>query len=95
KVIIFIIFIHSFPFIPLVLKLYIFVSLQVSQPRQTIWVSQKIFPTSQEDGGFLKGCLPISKEVNRKKESEVEGACWAPVNGDGHHFTKINYLYTF
>uniref|UniRef100_G3UR20 Neuronal regeneration-related protein n=1 Tax=Meleagris gallopavo TaxID=9103 RepID=G3UR20_MELGA len=42
-----------------------------------------------------KGCLPISKEVNRKKESEVEGACWAPVNGGGHHFTKINYLYTF
>uniref|UniRef100_A0A8C2TBL1 Neuronal regeneration-related protein n=1 Tax=Coturnix japonica TaxID=93934 RepID=A0A8C2TBL1_COTJA len=68
---------------------------QVYQPRQTIWVSQKIFPTSHGDGGFLKGCLPISKEVNRKKEGEVEGACCAPVNGDGHHFTKINYLYTF
>uniref|UniRef100_A0A669QJ08 Neuronal regeneration-related protein n=1 Tax=Phasianus colchicus TaxID=9054 RepID=A0A669QJ08_PHACC len=44
---------------------------------------------------FICGCLPISKEVNRKKESEVEGACGAPVNGDDHHFTKINYLYTF
>jgi len=51
--------------------------------------------TANDFFSSLQGCLPISKEVNRKKESEVEGACWAPVNGDGHHFTKINYLYTF
>lgn len=29
-------------------------SLQVYQPRLTIWVSQKIFPTSRGDGGFPK-----------------------------------------
>uniref|UniRef100_A0A8C0FUP7 Neuronal regeneration-related protein n=1 Tax=Bubo bubo TaxID=30461 RepID=A0A8C0FUP7_BUBBB len=39
--------------------------------------------------------LPISKEVNRKKKSEAEGTCLVPVNGYGHHFTKINYLYSF
>ncbi|KFQ12276.1 Neuronal regeneration-related protein, partial [Leptosomus discolor] len=68
---------------------------QVYQPRLTIWVSKKIFPTSRGDGGFPKGSLPISKEVNRKKKSEVEGACLIPVNGYGHHFTKINYFYSF
>ncbi|XP_050572152.1 neuronal regeneration-related protein [Cygnus atratus] len=67
----------------------------VNQPRSTIWVSQTIFPTSRGDGGFPEECLPISKEVNRKKKNEVEGACRAPVNGYGHHFTKINYLYSF
>ncbi|KAM6227110.1 neuronal regeneration-related protein [Aptenodytes patagonicus] len=67
----------------------------VYQPRLTIWVSQKIFPTSRGDGGFPKGSLPISKEVNRKKKSEVEGAYPVPVNGYGHHFTKIDYLYSF
>ncbi|KFQ76341.1 Neuronal regeneration-related protein, partial [Phoenicopterus ruber ruber] len=44
---------------------------------------------------FPQGSLPISKEVNRKKKSEAEGACLVPVNGYGHHFTKINYLYSF
>ncbi|NXC14448.1 NREP protein, partial [Corythaeola cristata] len=68
---------------------------QVYQPRITIWLSQKIFPTSQGDGRFPKGSLPISKEVNRKKKSEEEGAGPVPVNGYGHHFTKINYLYSF
>ncbi|NXC38095.1 NREP protein, partial [Penelope pileata] len=68
---------------------------QVYQPRLPISVSQKIFPTSRGDGGFPKGYLPISKEVNRKKEREVEGACWAPGSGYGHHFTKIDYLYSF
>ncbi|KAF1402636.1 Neuronal regeneration-related protein, partial [Spheniscus mendiculus] len=68
---------------------------QVYQPRLTIWVSQKIFPTSRGDGRFPKGSLPISKEVNRKKKSEVEGAYPVPVNGYGHHFTKIDYLYSF
>uniref|UniRef100_A0A672TQL2 Neuronal regeneration-related protein n=1 Tax=Strigops habroptila TaxID=2489341 RepID=A0A672TQL2_STRHB len=42
-----------------------------------------------------QGSLPISKEVNRKKKSEAEGASLVPVNGYGHHFTKINYLYSF
>ncbi|NXP03549.1 NREP protein, partial [Thinocorus orbignyianus] len=68
---------------------------QVYQPRLTIWVSQKIFPTSHGDGGFPEGSLPISKEVNRKKKSEVEGACLVPVNGYGHHFIKIDYLCSF
>ncbi|KFO75720.1 Neuronal regeneration-related protein, partial [Cuculus canorus] len=68
---------------------------QVYQPRLTIWVSQKIFPTSQGDGGFPKGSLPISKEVNRKKKNEVDGACLGPVDGYGHHFTKIDYLFSF
>ncbi|NWQ74804.1 NREP protein, partial [Columbina picui] len=68
---------------------------QVYQRRLTIWVSQKIFPTSRGDGGFPKGSLPISKEINRKKESEAGGAGLVPVNGYGHHFTKIDYLYYF
>ncbi|NXA95422.1 NREP protein, partial [Melanocharis versteri] len=67
---------------------------QVCQPGSMIWVSQKIFPTSCGDGGFPKGNLPVSKEVNRKK-SEVEGARLAPAGGYGQHFTKINYLYSF
>ncbi|NXF09147.1 NREP protein, partial [Smithornis capensis] len=67
---------------------------QVYQPRLMIWVNQKIFPTSQRDGGFPKGNLPISKEVNRKK-SEMEGECLVPVNRYGHHFIKINYLYSY
>ncbi|NXA76465.1 NREP protein, partial [Thryothorus ludovicianus] len=67
---------------------------QVNQPGSMIWISQKIFPASHEDGGFLKGNLPISKEVNRKK-SEADGACMAPTSGYGQHFTKINYLYSF
>ncbi|NXH62937.1 NREP protein, partial [Rhabdornis inornatus] len=66
---------------------------QVYQPGSMIWVSQKIFPTSHGVGGFPKGNLPISKEVNRKK-SEEEGACLAPASGYGQHFTKINYLYS-
>ncbi|NXE52005.1 NREP protein, partial [Casuarius casuarius] len=68
---------------------------QVYQPRLTIWVSQELFPTSRGDGGFPKGYLPISKEVNRKKRSEAEVAFLTPVNGYGHHFTKIDYLYSF
>ncbi|KFP08518.1 Neuronal regeneration-related protein, partial [Calypte anna] len=68
---------------------------QVYQLRLTIWVNQKIFPTRQGDGGFPKGSLPISKEVNRKKKSEVEEAYLLPANGYGQHFTKINYLYSF
>ncbi|KFV74564.1 Neuronal regeneration-related protein, partial [Dryobates pubescens] len=68
---------------------------QVCQPRATIWVSQKILPTSQGNGGFPKGRLPVWKEVNRKKNSEAEWACLVPVNGYGHHFTKINYLCSF
>ncbi|NXN92684.1 NREP protein, partial [Rhinopomastus cyanomelas] len=68
---------------------------QVYQPRSTIWVSQKIFPTSRGDGGFPKEGLPISKEVNRKKKSTAGGVCLVPVNGCGHHLTKINYLYSF
>ncbi|NXM11148.1 NREP protein, partial [Ploceus nigricollis] len=67
---------------------------QVYQPGSMIWISQKIFPTSRGDGGFPKGNLPISKEVNRKK-SEAEGAGLAPASGYGQHFTKINYLYSF
>ncbi|NXB07479.1 NREP protein, partial [Cnemophilus loriae] len=67
---------------------------QVYQPGSMIWVSQKIFPTSHGDGGFPKGNLPISKEVNRKK-SEADGARLAPASGHGQHFTKINYLYSF
>ncbi|NXO82628.1 NREP protein, partial [Sitta europaea] len=66
---------------------------QVYQPGSMIWVSQ-IFPTSHEDGGFPKGNLPISKEVNRKK-SEARGVHLAPASGYGQHFTKINYLYSF
>uniref|UniRef100_A0A663MWV8 Uncharacterized protein n=1 Tax=Athene cunicularia TaxID=194338 RepID=A0A663MWV8_ATHCN len=42
-----------------------------------------------------QGSLPISKKVNRKKKSEAEGTCLVPVNGYGHHFTKVNYLYYF
>ncbi|XP_057286841.1 neuronal regeneration-related protein [Pezoporus wallicus] len=67
----------------------------VYQPRSMIWVSQKIFPTSRLDGGFPKGSLPISKEVNRKKKSEAEGASLVPVNGYGHHFTKIKHFCSF
>ncbi|KAF2977289.1 hypothetical protein EK904_014238 [Melospiza melodia maxima] len=69
-------------------------SLQVYQPGSMIWMSQMIYPTSRGDGGFPKGNLPISKEVNRKK-SEVEGVRLAPASGYGQHFTKINYLYSF
>ncbi|KFQ50333.1 Neuronal regeneration-related protein, partial [Nestor notabilis] len=68
---------------------------QVYHARLMIWVSQKIFPTSQRDGGFPKGILPISKEVNRKKKSEAKGASLVPVNGYGHHFARISYLYSF
>ncbi|NWS74012.1 NREP protein, partial [Crotophaga sulcirostris] len=68
---------------------------QVYQPRLTIWVSQKIFPTSRGDGGFPKGSLPVSKEVNRKKKNEVDWGCLGPVDGYGHLFTKIDYLYSF
>ncbi|KAM8792891.1 neuronal regeneration-related protein [Eudromia elegans] len=67
----------------------------VYQPRLTIWVSQELFPASRGDGGFPKGYLPISKEVNRKKKSGAAVALPIPVNGYGHHFTKINYLYSF
>ncbi|NXR48153.1 NREP protein, partial [Hippolais icterina] len=67
---------------------------QVYQPGSMIWVSQKIFPTSCGHGGFPKGNLPISKEVNRKK-SEAEGTRPAPASGYGQHFTKINCLYSF
>ncbi|XP_064901485.1 neuronal regeneration-related protein [Columba livia] len=67
----------------------------VYQRRLMIWVSQKIFPTSRGDGRFPKGILPISKEINRKKESEAGGECLVPVNGYGHHFTQIDYLYYF
>ncbi|NXG19262.1 NREP protein, partial [Grallaria varia] len=67
---------------------------QVYQPRLMTWVSQKAFPTSRGNGGFPKGNLPISKEVNRKK-CEVEGECLVPADGYGHHFTKINYLYSY
>ncbi|NXK38849.1 NREP protein, partial [Piprites chloris] len=67
---------------------------QVYQPRSMTWLSQKILPTSGGDGGFPKGNLPISKEVNRKK-SEVEAECLVPENGYGCHFTKINYLYSY
>ncbi|KAI1239678.1 Neuronal regeneration-related protein, partial [Lamprotornis superbus] len=52
-------------------------SKQVYQPGSMIWLSQKIFPTSRGVGGFPKGNLTISKEVNRKK-SEAEGARLAP-----------------
>ncbi|KFP71913.1 Neuronal regeneration-related protein, partial [Acanthisitta chloris] len=68
---------------------------QVYQPRLMIWVNQKIFPASRGDGGFPKGSLPVSKEINCKKKSEAEETCLVPVNGYGHHFTKINYLYSF
>ncbi|RLV98008.1 hypothetical protein DV515_00011205 [Chloebia gouldiae] len=51
--------------------------MKVYQPGSMIWISQKIFPTSRGDGGFPKGNLPVSKEVNRKK-SEAEGARLAP-----------------
>ncbi|NXJ84357.1 NREP protein, partial [Trogon melanurus] len=68
---------------------------QVYQPRLMIWVNQKMFPTSQGDGGFPKGSLPISKKANCKKKSKADGACLVPVNGYGHQFTKINYLYSF
>ncbi|XP_063996806.1 neuronal regeneration-related protein [Pogoniulus pusillus] len=67
----------------------------VNQPRLTVWMSQKIFSTSQRNGEFPKGRLPISKEVNRKKNSESEEACLVPVNDCGHHFTKISYLCSF
>ncbi|XP_052631328.1 neuronal regeneration-related protein-like [Harpia harpyja] len=67
----------------------------VYQPRLTIWVSQKLFPTSPGNGEFPKGYLPISKEVNRKKKSEAEVAFLTPVNGYGHDFIKINYPYSF
>ncbi|NWR53876.1 NREP protein, partial [Bucorvus abyssinicus] len=68
---------------------------QVYQPRVTIWISQKLFPTSSGNGEFPKGYLPISKEVNCKKKSEAEVACLTPVNGYGCDFIKINYLYSF
>ncbi|NWV03700.1 NREP protein, partial [Ptilonorhynchus violaceus] len=67
---------------------------QVYQPGLMTGVSQMIFPTSQGDGGFPKGNLPISKEVNRKK-SEAEEAFLVPAGGYGQHFTKINYLCSF
>ncbi|XP_076217604.1 neuronal regeneration-related protein-like [Aptenodytes patagonicus] len=67
----------------------------VYQPRLMIWISQKVFPTSPGNGEFPKGYLPISKEVNHKKKSEAELAFLTPVNGYGHNFTKINYLYSF
>ncbi|KYO48802.1 neuronal regeneration-related protein [Alligator mississippiensis] len=67
----------------------------VYQPRLTIWVNQKLFPTSQGDGGFPKGYLLIPKEVNRKKNKETEALFLIPPNDYGHHFTKINYLYSF
>uniref|UniRef100_A0A8D0FWM7 Neuronal regeneration-related protein n=1 Tax=Strix occidentalis caurina TaxID=311401 RepID=A0A8D0FWM7_STROC len=56
----------------------------------TSWKAQLITVFSSPQGS-----LPISKEVNRKKKSEAEGTCLVAVNGYGHHFTKINYLYSF
>ncbi|XP_019387267.1 PREDICTED: neuronal regeneration-related protein [Crocodylus porosus] len=67
----------------------------VYQRRLTVWVNQNLFPTSQGDGGFPKGYLLIPKEVNRKKNKETEALFLIPPNDYGHHFTKINYLYSF
>uniref|UniRef100_A0A8C4UIM7 Neuronal regeneration-related protein n=1 Tax=Falco tinnunculus TaxID=100819 RepID=A0A8C4UIM7_FALTI len=64
----------------------------ISPAATSIWI-----PQFSCGGWFILrfGSLPISKEVNRKKKSEAEGACLVPVNGDGLHFTKIDYLYSF
>ncbi|KAK2518090.1 hypothetical protein Q9966_014445 [Columba livia] len=52
-------------------------------------------PSPVETFSSGAGILPISKEINRKKESEAGGECLVPVNGYGHHFTQIDYLYYF
>uniref|UniRef100_A0A8B9EX04 Neuronal regeneration-related protein n=1 Tax=Amazona collaria TaxID=241587 RepID=A0A8B9EX04_9PSIT len=61
----------------------------------TCWLNSSAFCTANTCFSFLQGSLPISKEVNRKKKSEAEGASLIPVNGYGHHFTKIKYLCSF
>uniref|UniRef100_A0A8C3UYL0 Protein p311 n=1 Tax=Catharus ustulatus TaxID=91951 RepID=A0A8C3UYL0_CATUS len=62
-----------------------------SHAPRTAWFSNN--PLFSVASG-ASGNLPISKEVNRKKNEE-EGARLAPASGYGQHFTKINYLYSF
>uniref|UniRef100_A0A8B9MIR5 Neuronal regeneration-related protein n=1 Tax=Accipiter nisus TaxID=211598 RepID=A0A8B9MIR5_9AVES len=59
------------------------------------WLSLHRFFPSNTVFSSLQGSLPISKEVNRKKKSEAEGACLVPVDGYGYHFTQINHICSF
>ncbi|XP_036265859.1 neuronal regeneration-related protein [Pipistrellus kuhlii] len=64
-------------------------------PELSVWVSQAPFPTKEMEGRLPKGRLPVPKEVNRKKDEELEAASLTPLGGDELCPPSIRYLHSF
>nr|KAF6366747.1 neuronal regeneration related protein [Pipistrellus kuhlii] len=47
------------------------------------------------EGRLPKGRLPVPKEVNRKKDEELEAASLTPLGGDELCPPSIRYLHSF
>ncbi|XP_077613305.1 neuronal regeneration-related protein [Crocuta crocuta] len=67
----------------------------VYYPELCVWVSQGPFPNKEMEGRLPKGSLPVPKEVNRKKDDEIEAASVPPLGSSELHSPGISYLYSF
>ncbi|KAM4866729.1 neuronal regeneration-related protein-like [Thomomys bottae] len=58
-------------------------------PELFVWVSQELFPDKEMDGN------PVPKEVNRKKQDEINAAPLTPLGSNERHTPRISYLHSF
>ncbi|XP_008703153.1 neuronal regeneration-related protein [Mustela nigripes] len=67
----------------------------VYYPELSVWVSQEPFPNKEMEGRLPKGRLPVPKEVNRKKDEQIEAASLTPPGSSELHSPGIGYLHSF
>ncbi|KAM4875742.1 neuronal regeneration-related protein [Thomomys bottae] len=67
----------------------------VYYPELFVWVSQELFPDKEMDGNLPKGRFPVPKEVNRKKQDEINAAPLTPLGSIERHTPRISYLHSF
>ncbi|XP_006166317.1 neuronal regeneration-related protein isoform X2 [Tupaia chinensis] len=67
----------------------------VYYPELCVGVSQEPFPNKEMEGRLPKGRLPVPKEVNRKKTSEMDAARLTPLGSSGPRAPRIGRLRSF
>ncbi|XP_022360588.1 neuronal regeneration-related protein [Lutra lutra] len=67
----------------------------VYYPELSVWVSQEPFPNKEMEGRLPKGRLPVPKEVNRKKDEQIEAASLTPRGSGELHSPGIGHLHSF
>ncbi|XP_004401437.1 PREDICTED: neuronal regeneration-related protein [Odobenus rosmarus divergens] len=67
----------------------------VYYPELSVWVSQEPFPNKEMEGRLPKGRLPVPKEVNRKKDEQIEAVSLTPPGSSELHSPGIGYLHPF